>query len=423
MELSSVQQGAGKKGFGPGEQEWGYVTVRPGAHMFWWLYYVTPESYKLDVNGNASVYDKPLIIWLQGGPGSSSTAIGNFEEIGPIDVEGNLRNVTWVRDCNVLFVDNPVGAGFSYVDDINLFAKNNLEIATDLVECMMGFLTEFPGFKDVDIYIFSQSYGGKMASEFALEWYKAQKAGNIQSNLKGVGLGNSWISPIDSMRSWAPFLFSVGAVDTRGKEAIEILVRDTERATNEGSWKRAMNLYWDTANLVSNLTSSMDFYNILEKVRVDGSSEEPTPLDRLMQTQVSAALHVNVTWGNQSDHVLNHLENDFMRNVTHIVKKLIDDTDLKIFVFSGQLDFIVATLGTVSWVEKLQENDDEWKNSPRKPLIVNNVVEGYQKKSKNFEMYWINRAGHSVPADNPIAAREMLIHMIKGPSLVPVNGD
>lgn len=78
----------GRKGFGPGEQEWGYVQVRPKANMFWWLYYTTAN-----VN---SYYDKPLVIWLQGGPGGSSTSYGNFEELGPLDVNLNPRNYTWV---------------------------------------------------------------------------------------------------------------------------------------------------------------------------------------------------------------------------------------------------------------------------------------------------------------------------------------
>lgn len=48
----------GKKGVGPGEQDWGYIKVRPGANMFWWLYYTT---------ANVTHYrERPLIIWLQG---------------------------------------------------------------------------------------------------------------------------------------------------------------------------------------------------------------------------------------------------------------------------------------------------------------------------------------------------------------------
>lgn len=37
---------------------------------------------------------------------------------------------------------------------------------------------------------------------------QAQKAGTIKSNLKGVALGDAWVSPIDSVLTWAPFLLS-----------------------------------------------------------------------------------------------------------------------------------------------------------------------------------------------------------------------
>jgi len=39
-----------------GTEFWGYVDVRPGAHMFYWLYH----SYHADGYRN-----RPLIIWLQ----------------------------------------------------------------------------------------------------------------------------------------------------------------------------------------------------------------------------------------------------------------------------------------------------------------------------------------------------------------------
>jgi serine carboxypeptidase 1 len=68
------------------DEDWGYVDVRSGAHMFWWLYGCTDESRD----------SKPLVMWLQGGPGGSSTGFGNFQEIGPVDVDLISRNTTWV---------------------------------------------------------------------------------------------------------------------------------------------------------------------------------------------------------------------------------------------------------------------------------------------------------------------------------------
>ena len=69
---------------------------------------------------------------------------------------------------NVLFIDNPVGTGFSYVDNNEVFTTNNTQIAEDLVTFTKGFLDIYPQFKTVPLYIFSESYGGKMAAEYAL---------------------------------------------------------------------------------------------------------------------------------------------------------------------------------------------------------------------------------------------------------------
>ena len=40
------------------KEKWDHVTVRPGANMFWWLYYSTNDA-------AANDDDVPLVIWLQ----------------------------------------------------------------------------------------------------------------------------------------------------------------------------------------------------------------------------------------------------------------------------------------------------------------------------------------------------------------------
>lgn len=71
-----------------------------------------------------------------------------------------------------MFIDNPVGTGFSYVDSPSKLATNNKQIASDLVELMRGFLKRHPQFRTLPVYVFSESYGGKMAAEFALNLFK-----------------------------------------------------------------------------------------------------------------------------------------------------------------------------------------------------------------------------------------------------------
>lgn len=103
----------------------------------------------------------------QGGPGAGSTGYGNFEELGPLKVDLSARNYTWVKDLNVLFIDSPVGSGFSYVDTPLSLTTDNTQIANDLVELMRGFFKVHPEFEEVPLHIFAQSYGGKVAVEFA----------------------------------------------------------------------------------------------------------------------------------------------------------------------------------------------------------------------------------------------------------------
>ena len=59
------------------------------------------------------------VIWLNGGPGCSSMD-GAFMEIGPYRVMEDEKlvhnNGSWHEFANLLFVDQPVGTGFSYVD-------------------------------------------------------------------------------------------------------------------------------------------------------------------------------------------------------------------------------------------------------------------------------------------------------------------
>jgi len=169
--------------------------------MFWWLHYTLADV--------PAYTDRPLVLWLQGGPGSSSTGYGNFEILGPFDLDLNERSFTWINEMNVLFVDNPVGTGYSYVDHIKFLTRDNQQIARDLVELLRGFYAAQPEFESVPLHIYGESYGGKMAIEFAHELYWEIANGGITSNLITVAMGDSWISPIDSTLSWAPYLLQL----------------------------------------------------------------------------------------------------------------------------------------------------------------------------------------------------------------------
>lgn len=61
--------------------------------------------------------EKPLTLWLNGGPGSDSM-IGLFQEHGPCNVSESLEAIvnpfSWNIESNMLYLSQPVGVGFSY---------------------------------------------------------------------------------------------------------------------------------------------------------------------------------------------------------------------------------------------------------------------------------------------------------------------
>jgi serine carboxypeptidase-like clade I len=64
-----------------------------------------------------SIKKKPLLLWLNGGPGASSI-VGMLQELGPLLVNatgGLMRNpYAWTKVAHVLILESPVGVGYSY---------------------------------------------------------------------------------------------------------------------------------------------------------------------------------------------------------------------------------------------------------------------------------------------------------------------
>lgn len=67
-----------------------------------------------------------------------------------------------------------------------------------------------------------------------------------------------------------------------------------------------------------------------------------------MNTLVGPALNLTQKWGLQSDQVFIALTEDFMKPVTEVVERLLNETDITVAVYNGQLDLIVDTPGIFS---------------------------------------------------------------------------
>ena len=63
-------------------------------------------------------------------------------------------------------------------------ARNNAEIAADLVSFLKDWVFGHPEFEVAPMFIASESYGGKMAISFARAVHEARQSGDIKVNLR-----------------------------------------------------------------------------------------------------------------------------------------------------------------------------------------------------------------------------------------------
>lgn len=92
------------------------------------------------------------VIWLNGGPGCSSED-GALMEIGPYRVSGDnlvYNNGSWNQFANLLFVDNPVGTGYSYVDT-NSYLRELDEMAEQFIIFLEQFFQLFPQYQSDEV--------------------------------------------------------------------------------------------------------------------------------------------------------------------------------------------------------------------------------------------------------------------------------
>ncbi|PFX24817.1 Retinoid-inducible serine carboxypeptidase [Stylophora pistillata] len=419
------------------DEAWDYVEVRPNAHMFWWFY-------GAQVKDPAQRFQKPLLMWLQGGPGASSTGYGNFAEIGPLDVGLESRNTTWIREANIVFVDNPVGCGYSYVKDPSALTRNISEITADLVTFFKAFLLKFPIFQKIPFFIAGESYGGKMAAAFGKALYILINEKKIQCKLNGLALGDSLISFEDTVLSYGLYLFSFSLLDGKDYNNVQELATETSSAASKGDFKTAMDLSDKGNKLIANVTDNVDVYYVLRHNVLDSVSAQShickntfrlshdqmfvqyvirahhDPLFELMNGPIRKKLGIipeNVTWGGQSDLVAISQRNDIPSSVLSDVGELVRG-GVKVIVYEGQLDMICGTVGPELWISKLQwDGMPEFLKASRKPLYAPSKLEkretgAFLKSYKNFGLYYILNAGHMVPIDAPEMALEMIKNVL-----------
>nr|TKW33547.1 hypothetical protein SEVIR_2G244200v2 [Setaria viridis] len=192
------------------EQYSGYVTVNEehGRALF---YYFVESPY--------DAASKPLVLWLNGGPGCSSLGAGAMRELGPFRVNPDGKTLrrnrhAWNNVANVIFLESPAGVGFSYSNTSSDYDKSgDARTAVDSYNFLLHWLERFPEYKGRDFYIAGESYAGHYAPQLAAVIVAVREfTGKNPTSLKGIFVGNPFLDNYMNDKGSLEFLWNHGVM-------------------------------------------------------------------------------------------------------------------------------------------------------------------------------------------------------------------
>eukprot|EP01090_Pellita_catalonica_P001769 TRINITY_DN11507_c0_g1_i1.p1 TRINITY_DN11507_c0_g1~~TRINITY_DN11507_c0_g1_i1.p1 ORF type:complete len:479 (+),score=37.86 TRINITY_DN11507_c0_g1_i1:2-1438(+) len=403
----------------------GYVEVNKayGANMFYWF-----------VESQRNLPTDPLIIWLQGGPGCSGLGGGLMTENGPFypnHKKGlSYTSVSWTNLANVLYLESPVGVGFSYANDKNYYnILDDYNTAQDNLRLIEGFLEEFPHLKDRDIWITGESYGGvyiPTLAELMIEhpFFKPR--------LTGIMLGNPVFSCNEVVKDYNALVFNGlywhGLVSYTNFEQWRQLECDKYHFS-----KACLNIFNSTLTQLGVVVQELkgetrfsfndpqatnfpsldpdDLYQdfCTDNGTLDFSLSLPGTCDPTGDRTTSYLNRLDVKKAIHAEATLGWSECSFTINYTQTVGSLVpyyelffqQKPNLHILVYSGDVDIMtVPFFLTKPCVHALKRPIvEEWQ-----PWFVSGSTAGYVEVHDKFTYATLKGAGHEAPAFQPWTA-------------------
>ncbi|CAD0204176.1 unnamed protein product [Chrysodeixis includens] len=388
----------------------GFFTINNQSHTNMFFWYFPPFS---------KCHTAPIILWVQGGAGGSSL-YGLFREVGPLMVKKRHkileRKYHWALKHHLIFIDNPVGTGFSYTECPASYCTSAFCVANDLYKTLLQFFILFPSLNRNDFYIAGESYAGKFVPLLGWVIHNENKKMryNRTINLKGMAISSPYCDPINQL-DYGNYLYQHGLIDDRElntflKYQIRIAV-----ALKKKHWIMA-NVLMDRMmegqvtrySLFKHYTGYNYYLNFLEsEPRLDLLQF----LSVLHEDDVRRSIHVGGLRFHDGEAAQVMLALDMMQSVAPLISELL--SHYQFLFYNGQLDIIVAYPLTVNFLRNLKFSAaSDYSRARRRVWKVDNEVAGYVKLAGNLTEALVRNAGHLVSQDQPKWTLDLITRFI-----------
>jgi len=413
----------------------GYLDVGYGTrHLFFYFFESRNQPDQDDV-----------VMWMNGGPGSSST-IGMLMELGPcnIDMTNSSPNGTvwnpygWNTNANIFFLEQPAGVGFSYAS-YGEHVSTTEEAAQDVASFLSLWFEAFPQFEGRKLHLSGESYGGRylpvIASEVVTRNKEARKSEGKTLNLQSVLIGNGNTDISELFPGKYTIQCGTAALDTpwqdistcvRMKTALprcqKMLIGSCVDTFDEMNCRAAVQ-FCQSEIEQPYLAKGINPYDISKPCLGDGCYLEEDNITALLndpklRRQLGVEITGNFSIGNNSvSHDFDtNLDKWRVHNNEYIVGIL--ERGVRVLIYAGTYDWQCNWVMNYKMVQKLDwSRGKEFRELEMREWSVDGNVAGKTKTAGKLTFATILGAGHMVPHDKPLESLTMFQRWMKDESL------
>ncbi|CAI0464499.1 unnamed protein product, partial [Linum tenue] len=425
----------------PFDLETGYVGVGEKEEAQLFYYFVKSE-------GNP--VDDPVVLWLTGGPGCSALS-GLVYEIGPMNFEiveynGSLPSLvlnpdSWTQAASIIFVDMPVGTGFSYATSIEESQSSDFLQIQQAYEFLRKWLIDHPEFITNPVYVGGDSFSGLIVPGVVANISDGNEEGKIPFiNLKVLVNSFNLLNQLKFVVVLFPFLMECQLYDHRLRlyEYLTNLLTKCSgyllgNAATDPLFENNFEIPYAFGHAIISYelyqaTAGINHAQILEPQCAYAS---PKPMEilyrkRYLKDQFQGFLELNDRLPTIGCHTYGYLLSKYWANdksvqtalhikegsigtwqrcnyglpYAHQIFRSVDDhlylseKGYRSLVYSGDHDMMVTYLGTQAWIRALNFSIvDDWRS-----WHVENQVSGYTRTYSNKMTFaTVKGGGHTAP--------------------------
>lgn len=351
----------------------GFIPISDDSSVFYWLFYADEHS-----------ASKPTLVWVQG-------------QIGVSSLLGALREFTpaWTKHFNLLFVDAPLGVGFSQAGSDEDYAKSSEDVAAQTIDFLEEFFARHSELTRREIILSGEDYAGHtipVTAHLAL-----LEKENLSFRIIGISVGNG--------HTHAPI-----QVVTKAESAAIFGLVDGPSLTEAREHAWAASAY----SVAGDSAASLDERNKLEEtilasaagVDMSNVSEQLTKADPVMievgtwmnktENLVAVGVPENSHPVVKNQTVFDHLKDDIMTVMWQHITPLLE-AGMTTLWYQGQLDWVDGVYSNEAWINALP-----WSGNQEYALQQRTQWDGgYMRTFGPLREAMVQGAGHLALREKP----------------------